>query len=392
MSARPRVAFVVQRCGDEIAGGAEALCLASARTMAAHWDCEILTTCARDARSWANEYPPGETIDGGVRIVRFAVDVPRDARAFDRASRRIASDSGSLAEQEAWMRLQGPYASGLFAHLERNGGTYDCVFFFSYLYATTYFGLPLVADRAILVALAHDEWTLELPLFDRIFASARACAFVSEEERLLVETRFASLSSLASLVRVAIEPRVGDAAHFREAFRIGEPFMLYVGRVEPAKGVDDLLAHFLALRAIDFKPMSLVLAGPIAMELPERSDVIALGRIAEDEKWNALAAADFVVVPSAYESLSIVALEAWAAGRAVLANGSSAVLVGQCRRSGGGLWYAQEREFVDLARSGLVGEAQRLGVQGARYVARTFTAASARDSLLAAYAAVHSAA
>jgi hypothetical protein len=76
----------------------------------------------------------------------------------------------------------------------------------------------------------------------------------------------------------------------------------------------------------------------------------------------------------------------------VLANGSSAVLVGQCRRSGGGLWYAQEREFVDLARSGLVGEAQRLGVQGARYVARTFTAASARDSLLAAYAAVHSAA
>jgi glycosyltransferase involved in cell wall biosynthesis len=191
---------------------------------------------------------------------------------------------------------------------------------------------------------------------------------------------------------VAIEPRAGDAAHFREAFRIGEPFMLYVGRVEPAKGVDDLLAHFLALRAIDFKPMSLVLAGPIAMELPERSDVIALGRIAEDEKWNALAAADFVVVPSAYESLSIVALEAWAAGRAVLANGSSAVLVGQCRRSGGGLWYAQEREFVDLARSGLVGEAQRLGVQGARYVARTFTAASARDSLLAAYAAVHSAA
>jgi hypothetical protein len=74
----------------------------------------------------------------------------------------------------------------------------------------------------------------------------------------------------------------------------------------------------------------------------------------------------------------------------VLANGSSAVLVGQCRRSGGGLWYAQEREFVDLARSGLVGEAQRLGVQGARYVARTFTAEAARASFLAAFAEIAS--
>jgi glycosyltransferase involved in cell wall biosynthesis len=120
------------------------------------------------------------------------------------------------------------------------------------------------------------------------------------------------------------------------------------------------------------------------MKLPERRDVIALGRISDNDKWDALAAADFVVVPSAFESLSIVALEAWAAGKAVLANGSSAVLVGQCRRSGGGLWYAQEREFVDLARSGLLGEAQTLGAQGARYVARTFTEEAARESFLAA--------
>jgi glycosyltransferase involved in cell wall biosynthesis len=392
VSARPKVAFVVQRCGDDVAGGAEALCLASARTMAAHWDCEILTTCARDAQTWANEYAPGETADADVRIRRFAVDRPRDVRAFDRASRRIASDWGSLDDQEAWMRLQGPYAPGLFAHLERSGATYDCVFFFSYLYATTYFGLPPVAQRAILLPLAHDEWTFELPLFDRVFAQARACAFVSEEERLLVETRFPNAAPRGSIVRMAIDARPGDGERFRAKYGIRDPFMLCIGRVEPAKGIEDLLAHFLALRALDPKPISLVLAGPVAMNLPERSDIVALGRIAENDKWDALAAADFVVVPSAYESLSIVALEAWAAGKAVLANGSSAVLVGQCRRSGGGLWYAQQREFVDLARSGLVGEARTLGIQGARYVARTFTAQSARDSFLAAYAALHSAA
>ena len=392
MNARPRVAFVVQRCGDDIAGGAEGFCLASARTMATTWDCEILTTCAADAHTWANAYPPGTTTDRGVVVRRFAVDAPRDVRAFDRASRRIVNDSGSIDEQEAWMRLQGPYASGLFEHLEREGATYDCVFFFSYLYATTYFGLPLVADRAILVPLAHEEWMLELPLFDRIFALARGCGFVSEEERLLVETRFPRVDFRDSLLRLAIEARQGNGPRFRSSRDISDPFLLCIGRVEPAKGIDDLLAHFLTLRALDERPLSLVLAGPVAMKLPLRPDVVALERISEDEKWDALAACEFVVVPSAFESLSIVALEAWAAGKAVLANGSSAVLVGQCRRSGGGLWYAQEREFVDLTRSGLLGEARNLGAQGARYVAATFTAAHARASFLAAFATLQAAA
>jgi glycosyltransferase involved in cell wall biosynthesis len=390
MNARPRVAFVVQRYGEEIAGGAEGFCRASARTMSAAWDCEIVTTCARDAQTWENAYAPGTSLDGDVRVHRFAVDAPRNVRAFDRASRRIAVDSGTLHEQEAWMRLQGPYASDLFAYLARAGGAYDAVFFFSYLYATTYFGLPLVADRAILVPLAHDEWMLGLPLFDRIFACARACGFVSEEERLLVETRFADLTPPGSLLRLAIEPQPGDAARFRASHGIDDPFLLYVGRVEEAKGVGDVLAHFAALRAIDPQPLALVLAGPIAMALPQRDDVVALGHIPERDKWDALAAAEFVVVPSAFESLSIAALEAWAAGKAVLANGSSAVLVGQCRRSGGGLWYAQEREFVDLSRSKLVGEAQRLGVQGARYVARTFNEQTARTSFLEAFAAIGS--
>jgi glycosyltransferase involved in cell wall biosynthesis len=390
VNARPRVAFVVQRYGEEIAGGAEGFCRASARTMTAAWECDVITTCARDARTWENAYAPGVSNDGDVRVRRFAVDAPRDARAFDRASRRIADDSGTLEEQEAWMRLQGPYASDLFAYLARHGRSYDAVFFFSYLYATTYFGMPLVADRAILVPLAHDEWMLALPLFDRVFGRARACAFVSEEERLLAETRFPGLAAADSLLRLAIQAQPGDAARFRATYGIADPFVLCVGRVEEAKGIGDVVAHFAALRAIDSRPLSLVLAGPIAMALPARDDVVALGLIAERDKWDALAAAEFVVVPSAFESLSIAALEAWAAGKAVLANGGSAVLVGQCRRSGGGLWYAQEREFVDLTRSKLVGEADRLGAQGARYVARTFTEATARASFLDAYAAIGS--
>jgi glycosyltransferase involved in cell wall biosynthesis len=387
MSARPRVAFVVQRCGDDIAGGAEALCLATAGAMRDDWDCEILTTCARDASTWSDDYAPGPTQIGGIPARRFRVDRPRDRKRFDRMSATIARSPSTLAEQEAWMREQGPVASGLFAHLAEHGRSYDRVFFFSYLYATTYFGLPLVAERAVLVPLAHDEWMLQLGLFDRLFASAAHIGFVSEEERLLVEMRFPIEDRRSTPIRLAIERHAGNADAFRTGYGIAERFLLCVGRVETAKGTDELVSHFLTLRrSSDALPL-LVLVGPVAMPLTDDACVRALGRISESDKWNALAAAEFVAVPSQFESLSIAALEAWAAGKAVLANGASAVLVGQCRRSGGGLWYANEREFVELAGSGLLGKANELGAQGARYVAATFTADAARASLRDAFAA-----
>jgi glycosyltransferase involved in cell wall biosynthesis len=382
MENKPRVAFVVQRCGEDIAGGAEALCLSSARTMLEDWECEILTTCARDARTWENDYGPGPTTIGEIHTIRFPVDRPRDPHAFERASVRIKSDSGSIADQEAWMREQGPFSSRLLAHLEEHGRSYDCVFFFSYLYATTYFGLPLVADRAVLVPLAHDEWTLRLPLFDRTFALCAHAGFLSEEERLLVELRFPRAAFSGSTIRLAIEPGAAEPQLFRDAYGLHEPFALSLGRVEPAKGTDELIDYFIALRAAGGKPSKLVLAGPIAMPISKHGDIRALGRISESDKWNALAAAEFVVVSSPYESLSIVALEAWAAQRAILANGTSAVLVGQCRRANGGLWYANRNEFIELAGSALYGQAAELGMQGARYVAETFTQSAARFSLL----------
>lgn len=377
---------MVQRCGDDVAGGAERLCRDTAREMSQLWDCEILTTCARDARSWHNAYAAGTTEIGGVFARRFPTDRERNPRDFERRSRRVRRGDASRDELERWMRAQGPDSSALEAYVREHAARYDRFVFYSYLYATTYFNLPLVAERATLVPLAHDEWMLSLPLFERVFRSGVRIACVSEDERELVQRRFPGIRACDELVAPGIDVPPVEPERFRAERRLDVPFVVCVGRVEAAKGTGELLAHFAAYKRSRPGPRRLVLVGPIAMRLPESDDIIALGRLEEREKWNAVAAADYAIVPSAYESLSIVMLEAWAVGKAVVANGTSSVLVGQCRRANAGLWYANESEFVELLATNLLGHAAVLGANGAKFVAERYRWERTRTSMLAATA------
>jgi hypothetical protein len=79
-------------------------------------------------------------------------------------------------------------------------------------------------------------------------------------------------------------------------------------------------------------------------------------------------------MPSYFESLSMVALEAWALGRPVLANGRCDVLQGQCLRSNAGLFYENLAEFVETL--GLLQSnrylARRMGENGREYFQRHY--------------------
>ena len=57
-----------------------------------------------------------------------------------------------------------------------------------------------------------------------------------------------------------------------------------------------------------------------------------------------------VVCPSPYESLSLLALEAFAVGTPILANARSEVLVEHCVQSNAGLYYADRDEFVEALK------------------------------------------
>jgi hypothetical protein len=200
-----KVAFVVQRYGLEVNGGSELLCRQVVEHMAKYWDVEVLTTCAVDYMTWRNDYPPGPTTIHNVPVRRFPVDVPRNVAAFNRLSAKVFAGEAGREAEITWMKAQGPRCSALIDYLHCEAGTYDFFIFFTYLYASTFFGLPLVADRGALVPTAHDEPPIYLGIFKELFHLPKVLIFNTPEERDFVNQRFGTQHVMQDVIGVGIE-------------------------------------------------------------------------------------------------------------------------------------------------------------------------------------------
>ncbi|HZN94197.1 MAG TPA: glycosyltransferase family 4 protein, partial [Myxococcales bacterium] len=346
----PRVAFVVQRYG-EVTGGAELLARMIATRLAKDWRITVLTTCAKDHLAWENDFPEGESRDGALRVLRFPTIRGRRIRRFNAISRRVLGRPNDRGTEERWIAEQGPLSPALLRHLAdaRERGEYDGYVAFTYLYSTTAWGLPLVARRALLVPTAHDEAPLDLEVYRDIFRLPRALLCSTPEELALIDRRFPGHAP-AQVVGVGVDRPPARPERFRKKHGLGErPYLMYVGRVEQGKGVGELLEHHAGLVRRFHDAPELVLAGTASMRV-EGERVRALGRIGEQDKHDGLAGALAAVVPSRYESLSLLALEAFAQGTPVLANGRSDVLAGQVRRSEAGRTYDGAESFAEGVR------------------------------------------
>ncbi len=350
MTGKLKLAFVVQRYGLEIAGGAEYHCRLIAELLGAHAEVDVFTTCALDYVEWKNHYPEGETVLNGVRIRRFPVARPRDVQKFAALARKIQDPGHSREDEEAWMDEQGPYSPALRDHLRRVAGeaSYHTLIFFSYRYWTTCRTLKPSPTPSILAPTAEDDGLYRLGLFRPLFAAAAQIAFNSAEERHMLEGAFGrALPGEIVGVGSALPARV-DGGAFRARHGISGPFLLYVGRIDLNKGCPELFDHFLRYRSETGSDLSLVLIGRAVLEPPKDDSIKALGFLDDVDKWDALAACVALASPSRLESLSMATLEAFHAERPVVANANCAVLRGQCRRSGGGLYYSNYDEFREV--------------------------------------------
>ncbi len=369
-----KLALVVQRYGREIAGGSEAHCRAIARRLARHHEVTVLTSCAKDYITWRNEYPAGPTAEDGVRILRFRAGKRRQHRFRDISE--IAFSGTSLpAEEEAWFVENGPRVPGLIEHLKRHGRGYDGVLFWTFRYYPSYFGLPEVAERAILLPTAEEDQAIRFAVLRKFFRSPAGILFLTEEEKELVEERAGGALPPFRIIGSGLEPATGAPGRGPlSELGLDGPYVLYLGRIDPNKGCRTLLLHYLRYLEHTDRSAPLVLAGKPVMELPSHPLIRALGFVSDELRQALIANASFLVMPSRFESLSLVLLEAWNHGRPVLVNAHCRVLKGQVTRANGGLYYHDSEEFAEAAEL-LLGRpevADRLGGQGLDYVGRHY--------------------
>jgi glycosyltransferase involved in cell wall biosynthesis len=399
-----KIGFVVQRYGAEILGGSEYHCRLIAERLAPRHSVEVLTTCARDYITWKNEYAAGTDRVRGVTVRRFASAHEREIHAFNRYSDWIFANEHTHEDEMRWLEMQGPWCPALLEYLQANYRAYDALIFFTYLYAPTVLGLEIDPGRSILVPTAHDEPAIHLGIYRDVFRRPAAIAFNTDVEKNFLKTTFSIRAVAEETIGCGVDlmagegdgppvaPIAGDSTAdeddggvdviaqlkargvaFRRRHRLHGQFLLYGGRIDAGKGCEELLEYFTSYKE-QGGDAALVLMGVKLMQLPEVPWVKFAGLLSERERLQALEAATVVVVPSPFESLSLLALEAMAVGTPVLCNGRSDVLVEHCLRSNAGLFYTDRDEFYECVSLLLADERLRrtMGRNGKEYVKRNY--------------------
>jgi glycosyltransferase involved in cell wall biosynthesis len=370
-----KIAIVVQRYGADINGGAELHARYVAEHLAAHADVRVLTTCARDYITWRNEWPEGTEVVGGIPVERFSVARERDVIDFRDRSAVVFKHQHTIHDELEWLDSQGPYSPSLIARLRRAADECDFLLLFSVRYHHAYHGARIAPQKAVLVPTAEREASLGLAIFPPLFRGVRAIMYNSFEEQTLVQALSSNTHVPGVVVGIGSEiPAATDPDRVRAALGLANPFIVYVGRIDANKGCADLFRHFLDYVDRSGRLLDLVLVGNAVLPIPTHPRIRHVGFVSDRDKFDLIAAAELLVMPSPYESLSMVALEAWALGKPVLASGKCDVLVGQCLRSNGGLYYNDAAEF-GAALDTLLSDsrtAAALGEHGRRYYAEHY--------------------
>jgi glycosyltransferase involved in cell wall biosynthesis len=372
------LAFVIPWYGD-IPGGAEAECRATARALAARGvPVEILTTCARDhASGWSDHHPDGVAIEDGLTVRRFKVR-PRDPERYARLQWRLDLGGQLGAREEETFVRESIHSTDLYAYLAAERDRYWYAFI-PYCFGTTWEGSLVAPERSLLIPCLHDEPFARLRATHRMLREVRAVCFHVPAERALGESVAREDPGNFFLVGEGVDTSAsGNGDRFRRKYEIPEPFLLYAGRKAREKNTPLLIEYYARYRFTHPQsPLKLVLIGGGGVRVPERlgRDVLDLGFVPAQDKWDAYGAALALCQPSLLESFSIVMMEAWLGGAPTLVHAACPVTRAHCLASDGGLFFSDYFEFVETVDL-LLADAplrRRLAENGRAYVLANFT-------------------
>ncbi|MDA1184352.1 MAG: glycosyltransferase [Acidobacteria bacterium] len=400
-----KFAFVTPRYGADISLGAEHACRLLAERLCRRHDVDVLTTCARDPRTWRNEYSEGSDRVRGVLVRRFAVNQVRDDEVLQQLSSRALAAPHSQTDAEEWVNALGPSSPGLISFLKRQNRSYDAVVFFSLYHATTVHGIAAAPDRSVVFPCLRLDPPLRLSIWRDILESARAIGYLAAAERDLAHGYLGLGPAAEEVVGVGVdipEPETyprhqqdpadtvtsdddeggtlpdtaatpdylsGRGIPFRRRHRLHDPFALYGGRVEHHNGCEEMLEYFDAAAATD-GASSLVMMGVKMMKVPDAPYIRVVGVASDRERLIAYEAAEVTLAPDPVDLLARQVLESFAVGTPVLAAASNDTAVEHCRSANAGLYYANREEFVESLQLIMSNTQLRtqLGENGRRYI------------------------
>ncbi len=406
-----KLALITPRYGAEITTGPEYACRRLAEQLAGRHSVEVITTCAQRADTWANAGPEGTDRVRGVIVRRFAAIPAHDVQETTRQAARLFEGLAGHEADIEWARRAGPWSPGLVEFLSRQARNYDALVFFSWKHATTLQGIRVAPERSILVPWLELEPALRLGLASDTLATPAGMAFLSAAERRLARLYArrppahdeviglgVAPPALQTYPRIQLEPEEQPEADDTEdpeptppdewakphLTRPGSPFrrrrkldgklVMYGGRFSTAGGCEEMFEYFDAYAAAYPDEASLVLMGPKMMKVPPGRAVVMGGMLTDRERLAAFEAADVTIAPSAGDLCAEAVLESLSAGTPVLASAANAAAVEHCRRSNGGLFYANRDEFVEalheLASNDTLREA--LGLAGREYAGQHY--------------------
>ncbi|MDU3489977.1 MAG: glycosyltransferase, partial [Clostridiales bacterium] len=286
---KKKICLVVQRYGLEINGGAEQHCRMLAERMLPFYDVEVLTTKAVDYMTWADEYTEDLEVLNGVKVRRFSVVKTRDKETFDEVNYRFHNNMLKRSEEQEWMDKQGPYVPNMISYIREHKNDYEAFLFFTYLYYPTAMGIKEVYDKAIVFSLAHDEPYLQMKIFDDVFLKPRAFFFNTEEERRLVRRKYRNYSVSYMIGGVGVDiPEHVDGEAFKKKYGI-DNYIVYVGRIDEGKNCSEMFEYFERYKKSHPGDVKLVLMGKAVIPVPKRKDIVELGFVSDEDKFNGMA-------------------------------------------------------------------------------------------------------
>src|SRR5262249_55582293 len=162
---------------------------------------------------------------------------------------------------------------------------------------------------AILVPTAEEDPLIWLDILDRWFSLPVGYLFLTPEEAALVESRCDGRLPPSSVIGCGIEPiTVGERVTPLAAPGVTDPFVLYLGRIDRTKGCESLLESFGRYLESGGPPVQLVMAGFANLPIPSHPRITYLGVVDDAQRVALMAHAKVIVVPSPFESLSMVLL------------------------------------------------------------------------------------